>query len=143
MLLAKGALKELETEPQAFLALPEPKREKTLQQVETLAGQYATQQDFIRKLFGVKPPLGAGLAESGRQGGNQHGKGKKDKTPKPMDPKLEADTLKKGINKDISDILNGKKKLWLHLSRTDMEVLQAQAKTLHEFMSAVLKGGHQ
>lgn len=61
MHMAKGGLSKLEIEPEKFLALPEPRREKAVEKLRTMAEKAESQSDFIRELYGLKPPPGFAL----------------------------------------------------------------------------------
>jgi len=66
MLLAKGWLARRELDQAGYLALPDAERDQLAEEARADASRHATQLDFLRELYGVRPPPGHGLDDHPR-----------------------------------------------------------------------------
>jgi len=80
MHMAKGGLQKLEIEEADWTLLSDSKRESATAKLQKLASKAESQTDFIRELYGLKPPIGFALSGSDIPRSNHQKKGKKNKT---------------------------------------------------------------
>ncbi len=66
MLLAKGWLARRAIAEARYLALPDAERDQLAEEARADASRHATQLDFLRELYGVRPPPGHGLDDHPR-----------------------------------------------------------------------------